>query len=187
MKYAVILLMGALVACSGQPVATNYYLLRQDDAIESRELIGSRDYALGNVAIASYIDQPGMVLEMGAGQIRPALHHQWAEPMNQSVRSFLQREISTRLGEDLFPATISSAESVVEIRVDQLHGTSDGQAVIFAYWYLRKDGEILLPHQFGKTVELASDGYAALAKAERVLLSGLAKDISDALLAQRDE
>ncbi|MEP5764660.1 MAG: ABC-type transport auxiliary lipoprotein family protein [Halieaceae bacterium] len=187
MRYAAILLIVGLVACSGQPVETNYYLLGKDHAPESRELKGSRDFALGSVAIAAYIDQPGMMLEVGNGQIRPAMHHQWAEPMSQSVRMFLQREISQHLGEDLFPATISNAETVVEIRLDQLHGTADGQAVIFAYWYLRKDGEVIAPHQFGKTVDLTSDGYAALARAEQSLLAGLAKDIADALLAMRQE
>ena len=181
MKSASIALLLLVAACSGQPVDTNYYLLRGDRLPESRSLVASSDFALGTVVVATYIDQPGIAFETGGGQIRPAQHHQWAEPMHQSVRSFLQREISTLLGEDLFPVSMSSADTALDIRVDQLHGTNDGQAVLFAYWWLRKGGEILEPHQFGKTLALKSDGYEALVKAEKALLNSLAREIADKL------
>jgi uncharacterized lipoprotein YmbA len=183
MKFAALIMIVFLVGCTSAPVATDYYLLRQDDAFTSRALVASSDYALGNVVIASYIDQPGMVLEVSAGQVRPALHHQWAEPMRQSVRSFLQREISTSLGEDLFPAAMSEAKSVVEIRVDQLHGTDDGEAILLAYWWLRVDGKIHSPYQFSQTLALQRDGYAALAQAEKDLLEAFAASIADTLKA----
>ena len=181
MKSAGIALLLLVAACSGQPVDTHYYLLRGDHLPESRALTASSSFALGTVIIATYIDQPGIALEIGGGQIRPALHHQWAEPMHQSVRSFLQREISTQLGEDLFPASMSSADTVIDIRVDQLHGTHDGEAVIFAYWWLRRGDETLQPHQFGKTLALKTDGYAALVDAEKALLASLARQIADKL------
>lgn len=182
---SIIALLLLLAACSGQPVDTHYYLLRGDQLPESRTLTASGDYALGNVIIAAYIDQPGIALETGGGKMRPALHHQWAEPMRQSVRSFLQREISTLLGEDVFPVGMSSADTVLDIRVDQLHGTDDGQAVLFAYWWLRRGDDILQPHQFGKTLALKTDGYAALVDAEKALLSSLARQIADTLKGLR--
>jgi uncharacterized lipoprotein YmbA len=182
-KSASIVLILFITACSSAPVETQYYLLRQEKAPQTRALVASEDFALGKVEIATYIDQPGMVLEVGPGQIHPALHHQWAEPMRQGVRYFLQREISAALGKDLFPKALSDADTIIEIRVDQLHGTSDGQAVILAYWWLKKDGQIKSPHQFGETSPLARDGYEALAKAERALLRGLAASIAKTLKA----
>jgi uncharacterized lipoprotein YmbA len=181
LKSVSIALLLLVAACSGQPVDTNYYLLRGDHLPESRSLSASGDFALGTVVVATYIDQPGIAFETGGGQIRPALHHQWAEPMHQSLRSYLQREISTLLGEDLFPVGMSSADTVLDIRVDQLHGTHDGEAVLFAYWWLRKGDEIIEPHQFGKTLALNSDGYAALVAAEKALLNSLAREIADKL------
>ena len=181
MKCVSIALLLLLAACSSQPVDTHYYLLRGDHLPESRSLTASGDYALGNVDIAGYIDQPGIALETGGGQIRPALHHQWAEPLHQSARSFLQREISTLLGEDVFPVRMSAAETVLDIRIDQLHGTDDGKAVLLAYWWLRRGDEILKPHQFGKSLALKSDGYAALVEAEKALLNSLARQIADTL------
>ncbi len=103
--------------------------------------------------------------------------------MRQGVRFFLQREISAALGKDLFPKALSSADTIIEIRVDQLHGTNDGQAIILAYRWLRKDGEVKSPHQFGETSPLRRSGYAALAGAERTLLKDLAANITKTLKA----
>jgi uncharacterized lipoprotein YmbA len=184
MKIASIaVLLFIVTACSSQPVDTHYYLLRADAAAHSRSLKASPDYALGVVTIASYIDQPGLVLQVSSGQIRPALHHQWAEPMHQSVRSFLQVEISTALGEDLFPVRVSPAKTVVEIRVDQLHGTDDGEATLLAYWWIQRDGKVLESRQFGKTLALKADGYEALAETEKKLLTAFAQNIAETLKA----
>ncbi|MEP0203097.1 MAG: ABC-type transport auxiliary lipoprotein family protein [Halioglobus sp.] len=181
MKFAALLITLLVVGCSSTPVETQFYLLRQHQAFESRELKPSPDFALGKVDIAPYIDQPGLVLEVAPGQVRPAQYHEWAEPMHTSVRILLQRQISLQLGADLFPANFSAAPVVVEIHIDQLHGTNDGNAMLLAYWWTLRDGEIQSTYQYTKTLALAQDGYAALARAEGKLLSGLAESISDTL------
>jgi uncharacterized lipoprotein YmbA len=181
MKIASILLLISLAACSSQPVDTHYYLLRGDRVPETRPLVASPDFSLGKVTVAPYIDQPGMVLEVAVGQMRPALHHQWAEPMRESVRIFLQREISEQLGADLFSQAMSQADTAVDIRIDQLHGTYDGKVVLVAYWWLRRGDELLEPNQFGERQTLQSDGYQALVDAEKALLDKLASQIAGRL------
>lgn len=183
MKIAALLLTLLLVGCSSAPTETQFYLLRKHHPVESRELKPSPDFALGRVDIASYIDQPGMVLEVSPGQIRPAKYHEWAEPMHTSVRILLQREISVQLGVDLFPAGFSDAPTEIAIRVDQLHGTNDGEAMLIAYWWTLENGKIQSTYQYTQTIALAQDGYAALADAQEQLLSGLAVNIADTLKA----
>lgn len=181
MKFFVLMLTIFLAGCSSAPVDTSFYLLRQQGATDSRELQGSVDFALGKVTVAPYIDQPGLVLEVSPGQIRPASSHEWAEPMHQSVRTFLHREISSNLGADLYPESLSSAPTLVSIRVDQLHGTYDGEVLLVAYWWTTRDGEIVSSYQYSQSKPLEQDGYAALADAQKVLLSGFAVSIADTL------
>jgi len=182
MKIAVITLLLLVVGCSSTPVMdTHYYLLRADGVPTTRALSPSSDYALGDVIIAPYIDQPGLPLQMADGEIRPALLHQWAEPMHKSVRSYLQKEISLALGKDLFSAALSEADVLVEIRLDQLHGTATGNAIILAYWWLKQDGKIIGSYQFGDTIPLQASGYGALAAAEKSLLKQLAEHIGATL------
>ena len=183
MKLLLPALLLLVVGCSGQPVENHYYLLRNDTPLDSRELKPSTEYAIGNVKIAPYIDQPGLVLEVGTGEIRPAMRHQWAEPMHDSVRNFLLVEISRRLGEDVFPAEISSAETELDIRISQLHGTQDGEVILSGLWMLRRGNEIVNSYSFRQTRQQVGDGYAAMAAAQEALLEELAKSIVKSMQA----
>jgi uncharacterized lipoprotein YmbA len=187
MKIVSIALLLLLTACSSTPVIdTHYYLLRDGGEVPAiRALSPSSDYALGNVTIAPYIDQPGLTLMLTSGEIRPALYHQWAEPMHQSVRNFLQRQISIALGDDLFPVALSDAPIQLEIRVDQLHGTATGEAVLLAYWWLKQGGKILESYQYGEQIPLQQSGYEALVDTERELLKKFAEHIGSYLKAKK--
>ena len=170
-----------LAACSGQPIETQYYLLRTDAQQNSRELNPSQDFAFGQLIIAPYIDQSGLVLETNRGEIRPARYHQWAEPMHAAVRNLLIVEISQSLGEDIFPARAGVGDTLVDIRVDQLHATEGGDALLVAYWWLQRDGEVVASYQFSERKALSRDGYGAVADAEQALLVKLAARIADSM------
>lgn len=170
-----------LAACGGTPVQTQYYLLRSDIEQSSRDLRPSKEFAMGRLIIAAYIDQPGIVLETRAGEIRPAAHHQWAEPMSEGLEQFLRVEVSRAVGEDVFPEAYSDGKFAFDVRVDQLHGTDDGDALLVAYWWIRRGSEVITSHQFSETAPLSSDGYGALANAQKALLSGLAGRIASSL------
>ena len=181
MKKLTIALLLILAGCAGQPATTNYYLLRQATLPETRQLQPSAEYGLANVTIATYIDQPGLVMETPSGEYRAARYSQWAEPLRQSVQSFLAREISRDYGEDILPLRVSETPTGVHIRIDQLHGTNTGEALIAAVWWLRNDDGLLASHQFSKKVGLKSDGYAALVEAEESLLSELGSAVAKTL------
>jgi uncharacterized lipoprotein YmbA len=170
-----------LVACSGTPVQTHYYLLRSDLEQRTRNLAPSENFAMGRIIIAPYIEQSGIVLETDQGEFRPALHNRWAEPMQQGLQQFVRVEVSDAVGEDIFPVEHSEGELVFEVRIDQLHGTLEGDALLVAYWWIRHDGKILSSHQFSERQPLKADGYAALTRAEKVLLSRLSAEIADSL------
>jgi uncharacterized lipoprotein YmbA len=170
-----------LTACSGTPVQSRYYLLRSDIEQQSRDLAPSKNFAMGRLLIAPYIEQPGIILETTAGEIRPAMHNQWAEPMHEGLRQFLRVEVSSAVGEDIFPEEYSDGDLAFDIRIDQLHGTADGDALLVAYWWIRRDGEILESYQFVETRALTRDGYGALVDAEKSLLSELARRIAGGL------
>ncbi len=173
--------LGLLMACAGAPVQTQYYLLRSDVEQQSRGLMPSSTFAMGRIIVAPYIDQPGMVLETAAGEIRPAMHHQWAEPLKEGLQQFLQVEVSAAVGEDVFPVDYSEGDLIFDVRIDQLHGSAQGEAVLVAYWWLRREREITETFQFSERESLRADGYAELARAEKKLLKRLARRIGDSL------
>jgi len=178
---SVVLLVLLLGGCASQPIETSSYLMRSQQELVSRQLAPSPDYALGNVVIASYIDQPGLVLETANGEVRAAQHHQWAEPIYDMVYNQLFVEISRARGEDILPHELVKAPVVIDIRIDQLHGTDRGTARLVANWWLRREGTLVSAHQFAEEQTLASDGYNALVAAEQALLSRLAGQIAASL------
>lgn len=187
MKLATLLLVVLLIGCAGQPIEPSYYLVRSGHDLESRELNPSKDFSMGNVVIASYIDQPGLILETKDGKIHAAQHHLWAEPVYEAVRNQLMVEISRAKGEDILPADLGKTPVIIDIRIDQLHGTNRGTARLVAYWWLRRDGTLLTAHQFAEEQALTTDGYKALAGAEQTLLSELAKEIAATLIVTDSE
>ena len=184
MKIASLLLvvLTLLSGCAGQPAETNYYLMRSSTDLESRKLNPSSDFSMGNVVIASYIDQPGLIMETADGEIHAAKHHLWAEPVYESVRNQLTVEIARIQGEDILPAEMRKTPIVLDIRIDQLHGTNTGTAKLVAYWWLHRDKEVQSVYQFAEEQALTADGYEALVAAEEYLLAQLAKEIAATMI-----
>ncbi len=92
-------------------------------------------------------------------------------------------EVSRAVGADIFPASMSDAPVTFSVRIDQLHGTMDGDALLVAYWWIDSAGEELATYQFAETRPLSRDGYAALADAQKALLRELAERIGESLVA----
>lgn len=188
MKRAISLWLVILLgACAGQVTQPSYYLLRGDTDPDSQPLEPSRDFALGSVSIASYIDQSGLVLMTGASEMRAARHHLWAEPVHEAVRNLLMREISRNFGEDLLPLPPRRDARLINVRIDQLHGTVEGAARLVAYWWIGNENQIEVAHRFARVQPLARDGYAALAEALEALLSELAVEITRGMEKAKSE
>ena len=187
MKLASLLLIVAfLSACAGKAVEPNYYLMRSNENLQTRELNPSADFSMGSVIIASYIDQPGLLMETPKGGVHSARQHLWAEPAYEGIRNILMIDIAHAKGEDLLPATVGNTAITLDIRIDQLHGTNDGKATLVAYWWLRRDKEVLSAYQFAEEQALTADGYAALLAAEEALLHQLGKKIAATLVVPTD-
>jgi uncharacterized lipoprotein YmbA len=183
MKVArLLLLVVVLAGCASQPVEPSYYLLRSGQDLSSSTLRPSTDFSLGAVEIAPYLDQPGLVMETAAGQMRPASHNLWAEPVFDGVRNFLVTEIAQANGQELLPTKLTKDTTVVNIRIDQLHGTRDGKAVIVAYWWLVRADQVVALNRFSQSRALQTSGYSALVDAEKVLLAELAQKIAASLV-----
>ena len=182
MKVASLLLVVLLAGCASQAIEPSYYLMRSKQNLDTRQLNPSRDFSVGTVVIASYIDQPGLLIETADGEIRAAQHHKWAEPVYEGVRNQLTIEIGQAKGEDVLPASLGNTPIILDIRIDQLHGTNDGKARLVAYWWLRRGKEVLSAYQFSEEQPLAADGYPALVAAEEALFAQLAKKIASTLV-----
>ena len=184
MKPLLAILVVLTAGCGGKTPELTQYLLRADTP---GQIAGQAPAStgIGDLTVASYIDSPGLVLESSNGEVRMARHHQWAEPLRESLRSFLAAEIATASGQAIgsHKHRASTWKRRIDIHIDQLHGNADGDATLVAYWAVIDASKLKLLSEkaFSDTEPLAGDGYDALVRAEKVLLSRLAAAIAATL------
>lgn len=169
-----------LAACSSQPQQPTTYLLRSDVATTPGQELAASDTGLGNIRVATYIEQPGLVLATGDGRVHAARNHLWAEPLQVSLRRYLANEIAQASGRQVSETVVATTSTRIDVTIDQLHGDGLGSALLVAYWEVEAGGEARR-FQFAERQALANDGYDALVQAEESLLRQLAGAIAKSL------
>lgn len=178
MRYIFLFAAAALLAaCSSQPQQTASYLLRTEVPATSGTQLAASTVAFNAIRVATYLEQPGLVLATGDGQVHAARNHQWAEPLQVSLRRFLANEVSAASGMDVSASVLPTTTTRVNLTIDQLHGDGRGSALLVAYWDIETGGKIS-SFEFAQRQTLASDGYTALVQAEEALLRQLAAAIA---------
>jgi hypothetical protein len=170
--------LGLLTGCLGGaalPEPTDYLLRVPAEAVTPSR--GAPAFALGEVRVAPYLEQPGIVLAQDDGVVRAARYHRWAEPLDASVRLVVAELAGAALGRPVArrAARSDAGPVVVDLTVDTLHGTADGRARIDAHWRVAGRAEA---GRFTATEPLAEPGYPALVAAEYRLLEGLAEALA---------
>lgn len=169
-----------LAGCGSQPLEQHEYLLRPERGAEPAQT--AEVVRLSKVAIPSYLDQDGIVLHTGATEIHSGRQHTWAEPLDNAIHRYLQVTISARAGlvVEVAPLTTSEPKPEIEVRIHQLHGSTEGDVRLVAEWMLRAEGTEQI-HQFDRSVRQSADGYSALVDAHSYLLDELAAAIAEGL------
>ncbi len=173
-----------LVACASAPPEAAHYLLRVVPPAD----LGSADplpVALGRISLPPYLDRAGLVVQMDEHQLREARFHLWAESLDEGVWFYLRERISSELGRALHPGQ-DLGESVryrVDIRINEFHGTLDGQAHLVARWSVRRvdKDSVVETQRFSQTRRQTGDGYPGLVSTEMELLDELAVTIARTL------
>lgn len=175
-----------LSACGAGAPSRSQYLLRADvPALAVHSDVLAR-IGLGRITVAPYLDQFGLVIETEDREVHAARNHQWAEPLADGLRLYLRDAITSALGEEVAANDYvpTSFDYVVDVTVEQLHGTRDGKAVLVASFRITgqsKAGSAVSEQRFAETKSLDREGYAGLVDAEVALLQHLAEAIAEKL------
>jgi uncharacterized lipoprotein YmbA len=182
-----ILLLLLSAGCASAPAETTRYLLRPATLPASGVTTDGTKVGIGSVQVASYLDQPGIVLETAPLEVHPAYYHEWAEPLGEGVRRYLRTALSRDLGFEVADDSSGRRNWSYEVRVtiDEFHGTLSGEARLVAAWQILPQSSATPLHaaRFVDREPLGRDGYAGLVEAERRLLDRFAKAIAAAIRA----
>jgi uncharacterized protein len=185
MKHLALIAALLVTGCSSSAPTLKQYLLRTDIPSQFTLQDSTGVVGIGGIVVASYINGLGLVLETSNGEVHVARDHQWAEPLRESLRSFLSSKISEESGQVIRAYSYGKVNwsKRIDIRVDEFHGTANGDAKLVAYWTIVDPAErtVISESGFHDTEALGHDGYDALVQAQKKLLSRLALAISATL------
>jgi uncharacterized lipoprotein YmbA len=174
-----------LISCAGSSPPGTQYLLRAEPEERTGRVEAPVRVGLGRVAVAQYLDQSGIVVETEAGQLQVARQHQWAEPLDAGLHSYLRAGMSEALGYDVSASSpdLVHWDYTVDVYVDRLHGTMAGTAVLDASYRItpRPGAGEVAQYRFSRSAPLPREGYPGLVDAEADLARQLAQAIAASL------
>ncbi|HEY5645664.1 MAG TPA: ABC-type transport auxiliary lipoprotein family protein [Pseudomonadales bacterium] len=177
-----LLLLFVLGACASTPPEQHEYLLAAPAS--SLPAAGSAPITLRPVILAPYLDQKGIVLQAADTEVQVARLNRWAEPLDAAVNRYLQVAVGNASGRlvEVAPLTTGTPGTELQVRVHQLHGSTEGQVRLVAEWSVRPAASAAQLHVFESTLRQGGDGYPALVNAHAALLDQLAGAIAASLV-----
>jgi len=181
MKYVTLILVSLFAGCAGSPSPEQHlYFLSAD--IQPGVINEEMTIGIGVVDVAPYLQRSEIMLQIGPQELRPARYHQWAEPLQASVRRYLRDRLSTDLATavDTNRQFRDNWQMQIDITVDKLHGDLDGQVLLDAHYLIHgiADPTLKKRNRVRITGNQIGSGYAALVDAEEALLDSLARQIA---------
>jgi uncharacterized protein len=188
---------GCSSVLSPRPDATKFYVLTAIAGADANPPPPSaaRQIAigLGPVKFPKYLEHPEVVKRVSANQIELSPTDRWAEPLDESFRSVLARNLATLLGTDQvlpFPWDASARlDYTIELTVERFERDGSGGTQLVATWLIRdgKSDHPLLSRQSNLSVSAgaqiggAGNSMDGAAGALSTDLGDLSKQIADAL------
>lgn len=187
MRVGLSILSAAFLACASSAPLPTRYLLPADVPPGSARVDAPVRVGIATVSVAPYLVPTGLAVETESRQIRTARQHEWAEPLAVGVRRQLRASVSRALGYDVSADATERRQwdRVVDVSIERLHGTLEGEAVLVASWRVtpRGPGAEAATYRLSRTQPLPRAGYAGLVDAEVALIDGLAEEIAASLAA----
>lgn len=174
----------AVLLISSCAAPKSYYILTPEGPAPSG---GGRGVGVGPVSIAAYLDRSNLVFHESGNRLAVAESHRWAGDLEDNIASVVATNLGRRLKTGnvrTYPwADDGDLRYQISLDIRQLHGTSDGSAMIEAAWrvYSLPDRRMITSKSWTGTEEMHADGYDALAAAESRLLAQLATQIARSL------
>lgn len=175
---------------SPRPDPTRFYVLTaiaSADATTPAQSSNHLAIGLGPVKLPDYLAHAEVVTRVAPNRVELSAADRWAEPLDESFRRVLARNMETLMGIDQvmpFPWDPSATlDYKIEVTVEHFERDASGGTQLAANWIIRdgRDGRLLMSRQ-ANFAESASGGMEGAATALSADLSDLSRQLSDAVI-----
>lgn len=177
-----------LSACTGISKPSKFYVLSALPEAEAAVKRAGDENALaigiGPITLPIYLDRAQIVTRISRNELKMDEFHRWAEPLKENFFRVLAENLSVLLNTvdvSIYPRRMSTPVNYqVAIDVSRYDVTSDGKALLIAYWaVLGENGrKILVKKKSILRADAASMDYKDIVAAQNQTLSGLSRAIA---------
>jgi uncharacterized lipoprotein YmbA len=177
-----------LSACTGTTKPSNFYVLsalpEAEVAVKGTGNENALAIGIGPITLPIYLDRAQIVTRINRNELKMDEFNRWAEPLKENFFRVLAENLSVLLDTvdvSIHPRRTSIPVNYqVTIDVSRFDVTSDGKALLIAYWaVLGEDGrKILLKKKSILRADTASMDYRDIVAAQNQALSGFSRAIA---------
>jgi uncharacterized lipoprotein YmbA len=177
-----------LSACTGTTKPSNFYVLSAlPEAETAVKGVGDENalaIGIGPITLPIYLDRSQIVTRISRNELKMDEFNRWAEPLKENFFRVLAENLSVLLNTvdvSIYPRRmLTPVNYQVAIDVSRYDVTSDGKALLIAYWaVLGKDGrKILVKKKSILRADTASMDYKDIVAAQNQALSELSRAIA---------
>lgn len=184
----------ALVTACGSSPPTRYYQLEERVSQTDNSSSSTLSVRVGPLYIARYLQQPNIVTRQDDYQVEVAEFDRWVEPLEQSIGRILTTNLSDTLSSNWVHEfgvgndAIERFDYQVLVTITRFDVDANDTATLTAQWNLvtPQPSVTVLAKRTVLTQPVASSSYSSQAAALSDLISELAKEIADNILAQQE-
>ena len=175
-----------LSACTGISKPSKFYVLSAlPESETAAEAVSNQNLAIGigPITLPIYLDRSQIVTRISRNELEMNEFHRWAEPLKENFFRVLAENLSVLLDTvdvSIYPRRmLTPVDYQVAIDVTRYDVTSDGKALLIAYWAVLGEGKkILVKKKSILSAEAASMGYRDIVAAQNQALSELSRSIA---------
>jgi len=184
----------ALVTACGSSPPTRYYQLEERVSQTDNSSSSTLSVRVGPLYIARYLQQPNIVTRQDDYQVEVAEFDRWVEPLEQSIGRILTTNLSDTLSSNWVHEfgvgndAIERFDYQVLVTITRFDVDANDTATLTAQWNLvtPQPSVTVLAKRTVLTQPVSSSSYSSQAAALSDLISELAKEIADNILAQQE-
>ncbi|WP_025820633.1 PqiC family protein [Shewanella marina] len=176
----------SIMACSSSATVTHYYLLNSQSSVPTPQAVNAdRTKVQLSVTLASYLNQPYLVMQIDEHKLNYATAHMWAEPLKSETQKSLLADLNTQQQTLQFISTdkyqLKPNQPQLNIQIDYFHVTHQAKVILVGYYHATGMEEKHNIETFRIEMPLQADGYSQSVAQMRQLISKLALQITNNL------
>ena len=185
----VLILSSCLAGCGSTPATVEYYRISSEPPQQapSTPSVDAKTVVLEQVELATFLSQPGLVMQSGDNTIVISKVHLWAERLDKALPRLLTTRLQQQSGRYHFfrghADWADDPDYSLRVRIDNFQPNTNGEAYASGSFQLldRRSGRSTMLQEFRFVRDMRRDGYAEAVALLDSLISDIAADILNEL------